>query len=231
MALGADEEPGSRAALVVCDGVSTTPGSDLASLAAAEAALAVLRGGSRPLDDEALADAVDAANAAVVAGTPAEQLDSPPSCTLAAAVVDHGTVRTACVGDSRVYWVPDAGAPLLLTTDDSWAADQVAAGVPREVAEVGPQAHAITRWLGADAEDHSPRVSQTAPTSPGWVVVCSDGLWNYCSEPARLAEVVRATAARGEDLLTHAAALVAWANEQGGRDNITVAMARLEGTT
>ncbi len=42
MALDAHPEPGSRAVLVVCDGVSTSTDSDVASLAAARAARDVL---------------------------------------------------------------------------------------------------------------------------------------------------------------------------------------------
>ena len=65
---------------------------------------------------------------------------------------------------------------------------------------------------------------------PGWVLVCSDGLWNYCSEPQRPRRPggdARA-ARRGADPLALAAALVDWANAQGGQDNITVALARID---
>ena len=59
-------------------------------------------------------------------------------------------------------------------------------------------------------------------------MVCSDGLWNYCSEAAPLADLVRQTAAaHGGEPLATASTLVDWANAQGGQDNITVALARL----
>jgi hypothetical protein len=63
---------------------------------------------------------------------------------------------------------------------------------------------------------------------PGWVLVCSDGLWNYCSEPGNVASLVHDTvrASTGAGPLELASALVDWANHQGGRDNITVALAR-----
>jgi serine/threonine protein phosphatase PrpC len=132
------------------------------------------------------------------------------------------------VGDSRAYWLPDEGAPRLLTTDDSFAAEQIADGVPRATAESGPQAHAITRWLGVDAPDHTPRTVSLDLDVPGWVLVCSDGLWNYCSEATDLADLVAATGrASGTEPLALAGALVDWANAQGGQDNITVALARV----
>ena len=113
--------------------------------------------------------------------------------------------------------------------DDSWAAELIATGVPRHEAETGPQAHAITRWLGKDAPDHTPRTTSLADgDGPGWLLVCSDGLWNYCSEAAPLADLVRRTAAaHGGEPLATSSALVDWANAQGGQDNITVALARM----
>jgi serine/threonine protein phosphatase PrpC len=100
-------------------------------------------------------------------------------------------------------------------------------GVSREIAENGPGAHAITKWLGNDAPDINPRTGQLA-VSQGWVVVCSDGLWNYASTPAEIRAVLETGLAGSPanlvDLCEH---MVAWANEQGGKDNISVTLARL----
>jgi serine/threonine protein phosphatase PrpC len=53
-------------------------------------------------------------------------------------------------------------------------------------------------------------------------------LWNYCSPAPSLKDLVLRTAAdNAGDPLRTAAALVDWANAQGGMDNITVALARL----
>jgi serine/threonine protein phosphatase PrpC len=147
-----------------------------------------------------------------------------------AAVLEDGEVVAGVVGDSRAYWLPDDGEPALLTVDDSWAAEQIAAGTPRAQAESAPEAHAITRWLGVDAPDHTPRLTRQRVDAAGWLLLCSDGLWNYCSTADALADLVRSTpAARSVDPLPLAEALVAWANEQGGHDNITVALARVSG--
>jgi serine/threonine protein phosphatase PrpC len=243
MALSARPEPGSRAVLVVCDGVSSSFDSDIASLAAARAAREVL---DRPRPDvpsvagrisawsERLALAGDEANKQAVeagrhpSGRPGERQDSPPSCTFAAAVVDSGVIVVGWVGDSRVYWIPDSGEPEQMSRDDSWATEQILAGVPREEAENGPRAHAITRWLGPDSPDTVPTRDSRVPDRPGWLLVCSDGLWNYCSPAHDLAELVRALAAEvhGDPGLL-ASRLIDWANAKGGQDNITVALARI----
>ena len=97
--------------------------------------------------------------------------------------------------------------------------------MPRKQAESGPQAHAITRWLGIDAPDLTPRVGHLVVDRPGWLLVCSDGLWNYASEPAALAALVRAAATTDPAVL--ALALTDFANASGGQDNITTALARV----
>jgi serine/threonine protein phosphatase PrpC len=153
---------------------------------------------------------------------------NPASCTFVAAVLAGTELAVGWVGDSRAYWLPESAAPRLLTVDDSFAAEQIADGVPRADAESGPQAHAITRWLGSDAPDHTPRTVSLDLDGPGWLLVCSDGLWNYCSEAQDLAGVVAAqTRSAGSEPLALAGALVDWANAQGGQDNITVALARV----
>lgn len=238
MALEARSEPGSHAVLVVCDGVSTSTDSDVASLAAARGARDVLASHSPTgigtaaarvaATSRALDAAVDVANDAVIANT-ATGSSNPASCTFVAAVVDASVLVVGWVGDSRAYWLPDTDEPRLVTTDDSYAAEQIAQGVARAEAENGPQAHAITRWLGSDAPDHTPRTVSLDLGGPGWILVCSDGLWNYCSEATDLAAlVVDIGRTHGTDPLTLAAALVDWANEQGGVDNITVALARID---
>ncbi len=65
-------------------------------------------------------------------------------------------------------------------------------------------------------------------------MVCSDGLWNYASSPAAIGTLVAPVAdgvadpASDDDPLGVAERLVAWANEQGGHDNITAALARYD---
>lgn len=237
MALSAD---GPVAVLVVCDGVSSAPDSDVASLAAARAARDVLAAGPDPAAGDGtarvsawsalLVRAAASADAAITeaVGDLAGRAE-PPSCTFVAAVVEGPTVVAGWLGDSRVYWVPDDGPALQLSVDDSGASDLMAQGVPRARAEASPQAHAITRWLGPDSEGIVPRTAPTRTQGAGWVLACSDGLWNYCSEATDMGALLHRTAADvGGAPDAIAAELVRWANAQGGRDNITAALARVE---
>ena len=239
MALAAEPD-GSFAVLVVCDGVTSAPHSDRAALAASRAACSYLSGVAMPPEgsvaaavsywSEALLRATTEANAAAVGtahtlGDPPE----PPSCTFVAAVVAGPLITVAWCGDSRAYWLPDAGDARQLSTDHSLGTELLAAGVSRARAEADPAFHTITRWLGADSVDHSPElVSQTIDTA-GWLLVCSDGLWNYASALDEIATLLTdLSSANGADPVPLAAALVDWANAAGGHDNITAALARCD---
>ncbi len=214
---------GGRVVAVVCDGVSTTVNPDLASQAAADAALAALAG-SR--------DLVAAAAAAQAAVEGVEGVAQPPdlgwpSCTLLAGVADGGGVDLATLGDCRTFWLPADGPPEVLTQDDSWAADQVGAGaMTTEEAYASPLAHTITRWLGHDADPSwRPRLAHFDPPGPGRLVLCSDGLWNYAPTGADVAAA--AGPAAGLEPLALARRLVDFANQAGGHDNITVVVVDL----
>ena len=226
---------GTTTVLVVCDGVSNIPDSDVASLAASRAArdvLAVEGPQTVPAWSALLVASAAAADTAIAdaVGDLAGR-EEPPSCTFVAAVVDGPTIVAGWLGDSRAYWVPDQGAAHQISVDDSAANEMIARGVPRARAEASREGHAITRWLGPDAETVVPQTATTRAQGPGWVLVCSDGLWNYCSEADDVADLLHGAVERfGPSPDAVAGELVRWANQQGGHDNITAALARVEDT-
>jgi len=62
-------------------------------------------------------------------------------------------------------------------------------------------------------------------------LVCSDGLWNYCSaaqDVAGLIHQIISTSPAAAEPLTLAEALVSWAKTQGGQDNVSAALARIQ---
>lgn len=234
LACQADEN---RAVIVVCDGVTTSEDSDVASMAAAQAACLMLwtndpRGLGTPASRNAaiqalMTQAVAAANHAVVDSTdPASQNSA--ATTIALTVVDAEAIHCANLGDSRVYWFPDHGEPVQLTRDHSLAQAGIDSGTGRAEAESSVFAHTITKWLGRDAVDVVPYVAVVPLESPGWLIACTDGLWNYASEAADLAQLVDPIYVEDPTPLHLASQLVDWANEQGGHDNITVACARVD---
>jgi serine/threonine protein phosphatase PrpC len=225
MALATAATPGGQVAIaVVCDGVSSSPRPDEASLAAAQAAVRVLLTSARRGDDpaESSVAAVHSAHEALTA------LSSPgqaPSATYVSTVVSGDAVTVCWLGDSRAYWLPTGpdGTAARLTIDDSVAEQLVARGAMAEAdAMASPQAHVITGWLGADLTEPEPHLSRFEPVGRGVVLVCSDGLWNYRPDAASLAEL--ALPAALSDPLGTAASLVRFALDAGGVDNITVVL-------
>jgi len=225
MALATADAPGGPVAIaVVCDGVSTSPRADDASLAAAQVSVQALLASARRGEDPAEASlaAVRAAHQALAGlGSPGDA----PSATYISAVIDTGAVTVCWLGDSRAYWLSaDGPGPARLSTDDSLAEELVARGVLGEAeALASPQAHVITRWLGADVAEPRPHVARFEPPGPGVVLVCSDGLWNYEPEAAALAALALPVALT--DPLAAAAELVKFALGAGGMDNITAVLA------
>jgi len=209
---------------VVCDGVSTSTAPELASQRAVDAAARVLvveTEGEYESEPAVTTRAIRAATESVRAlpWSPATGM-GPPSCTLISAICAGGTITIGAVGDSRAYWL-DEQAAHMLTVDDSWAQEQIAAGaMTAEQALHDPRAHSITRWIGRDAPPGPPEVVSWKPEIRGRLILCSDGLWNYTSSPEELGALARG----GDDgsPLHLACRLTEYALEAGGHDNITV---------
>lgn len=209
--------------LVVCDGVSSSQFPELASLAAAEGASIALT--TMILTGKVdLKQAVSAALSQVAAIPYTQDADSdPPSTTFVAAVVQADNATIGWLGDSRAYWLSEKGCRQL-TEDDSWLNEVLAAGEMSETQALqSPHAHAITRWLGADVHDNAePKVVNFPIPGAGYLLLCSDGLWNYAPQAAQIYQLVKDISSN--NALTISRHLVEFARHSGGRDNITVAL-------
>lgn len=233
-ALGIDGS-GHHIVLVVADGVSSTEGAEECARVASHTArdyLAATMDQGLPINDDDTVTLFERtfqkAHEAVVSG-------SGPigACTLAAAVATHDRIVVGNIGDTRTYWFPDDGDPIRLSIDDSMAQAQMDLGLSREEAERGMGAHAITKWIGASATDVAPRVMAYQPQQSGWLLVCSDGLWNHVPDAGDLARLMADLVSKAHaDDHGHASpagvadGLIAHANNCGGHDNITVALWR-----
>lgn len=220
-------------ALVVCDGVSSTDDSQHAAQAAVKTIINRLQAAPDGRADQAIVKAAALARDAIIEVTP-EQSTEPPSCTMVAAVVemsgDTASIELGWLGDSRAYWLSGTEAQQL-TRDHSWADEQAELGeLEQDAIDADPRAHSITRWLGADSPDVTPELLTSEVPLPGTLLLCSDGLWNYAPTDNEMFTAVHA-GPEDESPLARAERLVAFANEKGGHDNITVALAYLTTTT
>jgi serine/threonine protein phosphatase PrpC len=214
-------------AVAVCDGVSSSGDAHMAAVAASNAgvdAMLAALAASRNARSAILAGLADAAKAAAAT----TNASTSPSCTYTAAVVvptSAGAVQITVgnVGDSRAYWLPEPPAPpQQLTVDDSLAQELITAGAAADSEAVQRGAHTLTRWLGADSEVKpwsESSVHTITPVGRGWLLMCSDGLWNYLPDAADIARLCT-----GLDTAAAASVLVEYALDAGGQDNITVAV-------
>jgi protein phosphatase len=141
----------------------------------------------------------------------------------AAAAAGDETLQLAHVGDSRAYLLRD-GSFEQLTTDHTVVGELVRRGrlTPAQAA-VHPERSILTRAVGLD-----PRIPVDTPDPvdlrPGdQVLLCSDGLTEAVGDP----DIAEALSSEPEG---HAAvrALIDTANNNGGPDNITVVLLRVE---
>jgi len=214
------------AILVVCDGVSSSQTPELAAQTAAETTCQVSRKAIEQGDSEERA--IKAAFASAISSVcnlhyQKSEAAEPPSTTIVVAIVQNGIATIGSLGDSRAYWISPQGSRQL-TRDDSWLTDIIESNQMSEAeAQNSPLAHAITRWLGADAKDDAqPRIVVFPFPGPGHLLLCTDGLWNYAPKAEELANLVYSRP--NSDARTIAHSLVEFARSQGGHDNITVAL-------
>jgi PPM family protein phosphatase len=218
--------------IVVCDGVSSCyhpeKASEIAAKTTKESLILALELGESPENSikKAFACAFESlANLAESLGL----VNDPPSTTMVAAVVSKNKATIGWLGDSRAYWL-GSRQQKLLTTDDSWLNEVVTSGEMTEIqAQYSPQAHAITRWLGADAVDNMmPHIINYPIIDSGFLLLCTDGLWNYASSPNQIFQLIQQLIKQQVDSMTISKYLVEFARRCGGKDNITVGVLRVD---
>ncbi|MEO5989875.1 MAG: Stp1/IreP family PP2C-type Ser/Thr phosphatase [Candidatus Eisenbacteria bacterium] len=220
---GSEGQHAADTLIVVCDGMGGSNAGEVASRMAAETVVRVFAEDTSGDAVAALKRAVEIANDEVHEHG-RSRIDLNGMGTTCTAIALRGDeVFFGHVGDSRAYLVRD-GRIRQLTADHSLVAQLVSRGqiTPAE-AKTDPRRNVVTRSVGV-----GPTVDVDAERLPDplelgdTLLVCSDGLHGLVTddEMARLAS--------GDSLDRACRELIALANERGGPDNITVALARLE---
>ncbi len=144
--------------------------------------------------------------------------------TLALVFHQEDFVAVAHVGDSRVYRIRD-GEIAQLTEDHSFVNAQLRAGlITAEEAAASHHKNIITRAIGTRAAVKAD-VQVLASRAGDIYVLCSDGLSDLVEEH----EILSVLRDVEYDLEGGVNALVDLANHRGGKDNITVVLARVDG--
>lgn len=207
-------------AFAVADGVGGRRNGDVASRTAVETFLsAVVRGGAEP--ESLLRAAVAEANAALTWSAPPQPGGGDMATTLVGALIQGEQLFVANVGDSRAYLVR-AGQLQQLTRDHSSAQDEEEARIDPSDPRAQRYASVITRALGKGAPSE-PDLFTVALAPGDRVILCSDGLTRQVED-----DQIRRLASRGSARKA-VQDLVERANTAGGKDNVTVVIAEIEG--
>lgn len=142
--------------------------------------------------------------------------------TLTAALVLDKTLYFAHVGDSRLYLIDYNGKMEVLTHDHSLVQRLVELGqISQADAESHPQKNVLYRALG---QTDGFRIDQgyRLLSSPGYLMLCSDGLWGVVEEKQIVSEICS-----DKSLNERANNLCDLANQAGGPDNISVILVEI----
>ncbi|MGZ9223074.1 MAG: PP2C family protein-serine/threonine phosphatase [Anaerolineales bacterium] len=163
--------------------------------------------------------------AAVGEAQRAIQKEAPGSgTTLTAALVVGQQVTVAHVGDSRGYFVYPDGRIEPITRDHSLVKRLEELGhITSEEAANYPHRNVLYRALG-QGEILDPDIFTLGFPQPGYLMLCSDGLWGVVTEQ----DLVRAIN-EAPNLQRACQNLVNAANTAGGPDNISVVLVQLIG--
>ena len=205
---------------VVADGMGGAQAGEVASSMAAEAFEPGNEDDQPP--ESYLRSVAERANTRIHEHSREDSARSGMGTTLTAAFVHDDEISFAQVGDSRAYLFRE-GELRRLTRDHSLVEELRRQGrLTEEQASEHPQRSIITRALGPEPEVEVD--TMTHQGRPGDVILlCSDGLTTMLSDE-RIADVLRASS----DLRIAVRQLIREANEAGGRDNITVIVARFD---
>jgi serine/threonine protein phosphatase PrpC len=170
-----------------------------------------------------MVDSIQRANSAVIEAARVEPEYHGMGTTLVAALFHNDKVTIAHVGDSRAYRFRE-GELTQITRDHSLLQEQIDAGlIDPEWARFAEHKNLVTRALGVDPEmeveihDHQ--------TEPGEIyLLCSDGLSDMLTDE----EMCEALKRYGSGLQNACDELVQQANYNGGHDNISVILVKVQ---
>ena len=149
-----------------------------------------------------------------------KELEGMGTTFVMASLLPGDILLVANIGDSRMYLINDR--IMQISQDHSLVAEMVRSGeIRKEEARFHPNKNVVLRALSTQGIV-SPDYYQIAVKPGDCALLCSDGLSDMVEE----AELLK-TLSEYEDVGDIADKLVAMANENGGRDNITLVLLKI----
>jgi PPM family protein phosphatase len=176
-----------------------------------------------PMANKILRIVIAKANSSIYQAANSQPQYAGMGTTLVVALLCDNQINIAHIGDSRLYRLR-GGELQQLTRDHSLLQEQIDSGmITREMARRSQNKNLVTRAVGiepdVEAEIHSHEVSE------GDVfLLCSDGLNDMVEDE----DIHLTLASLSANLPLAASQLVQMANDNGGRDNISVILIRVK---
>ena len=176
-----------------------------------------------PLATGLLRDIISKANTSIFQSANSQPQYAGMGTTLVVALFCNSQITLAHIGDSRCY--RQRGGKLeQITRDHSLLQEQIDSGLlTKEAAKRSQNKNLVTRALGIEAAVEAE--IHTYPAQEGDIyLICSDGLNDMVEDE----DIEMTLEALGANLQLAAEQLVQMANDNGGRDNISVVLIKVK---
>ena len=200
---------------IVADGMGGHNAGEFASRYTVEIMVKQAEASARTHPADVMEEAIKKANEGLLLKAAEDPAMWGMGTTVVAAVIVQGRLYAANVGDSRLYIVNEE--IFQVTRDHSYVEEMVRRGqLGKEAARRHPDKNIITRAVGA-VRDIQIDFFEEEIGYGDEILLCSDGLTNMVED-----EEIRRIIKGQRDAAEKAERLVRTANQNGGRDNITV---------
>ena len=209
-------------AAVVCDGMGGAQSGGLASEIAANTVFDRLTLNYRnDADDNSIRNtlitSLTAANTLVYEKSKEDEDKKGMGTTCVGALINKDKAYIASVGDSRAYLLDENGIRQI-TNDHTIVEILYEQGkIEKDDKNKHEMSHIITKAIGTEP-DLDPDYFEVELKKNSIILICSDGLTNYCSDELIYSYVYN------KELERSLSDLINYAKDKGGKDNITVAI-------
>jgi protein phosphatase len=178
--------------------------------------------GGRPSASCSFAESISQANAAIYNASCSEAVYAGMGTTLVMALFFDNRITVAHIGDSRLYRLRD-GLLTAVTRDHSLLQEQIDHGmISTEEARFAQHKNLVTRALGVEPSVES-EIHAYDVLPDDIYLLCSDGLNDMVPDE----EIRQVLQTLSHDLTRAADQLVRSANDNGGRDNVSVILVKV----
>ena len=203
---------------LVADGMGGHAAGEYASRFTVEKLVEKIKESSQTEPVALMKEAVEQVNAMLLVEANADRAKAGMGTTIVAATVIGERLYAANVGDSRLYVINEESITQI-TRDHSLVEEMVRLGeMNKEDAKDHPDKNIITRAIGVMPEV-APDFFEISLKDQDMILMCSDGLTNMIND-IDIKKIVLGQ----RDIVEKAEKLVETANQNGGRDNITVVL-------